>query len=160
MAITKNEAGLSYNPDENKLVVKGILTNFRYSTTKYKGEDEEYQISVRTSSLTDEVIADIKERYFSDTKDKYLPSFIKDAEKDGCYEPLYINLHSKYEIGTFTPETGNKRYSYDEVIEMGEGLAPLHSEVTLSIRLKQGSAYPLALRIDKLNKQDASDYFD
>lgn len=157
--IAKN-TGIVYKPDENKLVVKGILSNFRFSSTKFSGDREYYQVSVKTSALTPEIVADIKKRYFSETKDKYLPSFIKDAEENGCKEPIYINLKSQYEVGTFTPEDGNHRFSYDEVIEMGDGLSPNGSEVTLSIRLKEGSAYPLALRIDKLIKQDASDYFD
>ena len=148
-----------YKPEENKLVVTGTLTNFRYSTSKYKS-DEHYQISVKTSDLTPELIADIKERYFSDTKDKYLPSFVKDVEKNGCDEPIFINLQSKYEVGTFIEGEGNKRYSYDDVIELGEGLAPLHSEVKLSMRLKDGAVYPLAIMITTLKKQDASDYFD
>lgn len=149
-----------YKPEENKLVVQGILSVFRFSTTKYKGDEELYQVSIKTDALTPELIEKIRETYFSDTKEKYLPSFIKEAEKNGCEEPIYINLTSKYEIGTFTPEDGNRRYTYDEVIDMGEGLAPKGSEVTLSIRLKEGAAYPLALRIDKLVKQDASDFFD
>lgn len=158
--VITNDKGLKYAPGENRLVVKGVLTNFRYSTTKYRGDKATYQVSVHTTSLTSDIVADIKARYFSDTKDKYLPSFIKDIEKAGDKDPVYINLQSQYEFGTFLPGDGNKRYSYDDVIEMGEGLAPLKSEVTLSIRLKEGSCYPLALRIDRLLKQDASDYFE
>ena len=158
--VTSNGKGLKYVPEENRLVIKGILTILRFSTTKYAGDKELYQISVKTDCLTPEVIADIKKRYFSETKDKYLPSFIKDAEENGCKEPIYVNLKSQYEFGTFLPTDGNKRYSYEDVIKMGDGLAPLQSEVTLSIRLKEGFACPLALRIEKLVKQDASDYFD
>lgn len=155
-----NSKGLKYVPDQARLVVKGILTVFRYSSTKFAGDKEYYQVSVKTDSLTPEVIADIRKRFFSETKEKYIPSFIKDAEENGCKDPIYVNIKSQYEFGTFTAADGNKRYSYDDVIEMGDGLAPLKSEVSLSIRLTQGAAYPLALRIDKLNKQDASDYFD
>lgn len=158
--VVKNEKGLIYKPEENKLVVTGILSNFRHSSTKYSGDKEYYQVSVKTESLTPEVIKMIKDRYFSDTKDKYLPSFIKEAEENGCKDPIYINLKSQYEISTFMDGEGNKRYSCDDVIELGEGLAPTGSEVKLSIRLKENSAYPLGLLITKLQKQDASDYFD
>lgn len=158
--VITNSKGLKYDPDQARLVVKGILTVYRFSTTKFAGDKEYYQVSVKTDSLTPEVIADIKKRFFSETKDKYLPSFIKEAEENGCKEPIYVNLKSQYEFGTFTAADGNKRYSYDDVIDMGDGLAPLKSDVSLSIRLTSGAAYPLALRIDKLVKQDASDYFD
>ena len=159
-ATKAKKSGAKYNPEKNTLVVKGILANFRFSSTKFSGDREYYQVSVKTDDLTPELVSEIKKTYFSETKEKYLPSFIKEAEDNGCKEPIYINLKSRYEIGTFTPEDGNHRFSYDDVIEMGNGLAPNGSEVTLSIRLKEGSAYPLALRIDKLIKQDASDYFD
>ena len=158
--VISNAKGLKYVPDENRLVIKGTLSIFRFSTTKYQGDKEVYQVSVKTDCLTPEVIDDLVKRYFSDTKDKYYPSFIKDALENGCKEPIFVNLKSQYEFGTFLPGDGNKRYTYDDVIKMGDGLAPLQSEVTLSIRLKEKSAYPLALRIDKLVKQDASDYFD
>lgn len=161
--IVNERTGLVYDPDNNKLVVKGILTSFRFATTRFQGDKEVYQVSVKTNAITPELINDMKARYFSDTKDKYLPSFFKDFEKEpekSIKDGVYINLKSQYEFGTFLPNEGNKRYSFDDVIEMGEGLAPLKSEVTLSMRLKDNSIYPLALRIDKLNKQDASDYFE
>lgn len=158
--VVKNEKGLIYKPEENKLVVTGTLTAFRFSKTKYTGDKDYYQVSVKTGSLTPEVVAQIKARYFSDTKEKYLPSFIKDMEENGGKEDIFINLKSQYEISTFMEGEGNKRYSLDDVIQLGDGLAPHGSEVKLSIRLKENSAYPLALLITKLQKQDASDYFD
>lgn len=169
--VVRNEKGLIYKPEENKLVVSGILVNFRHSTTKYSKGEEYFQVSIRTESLTPEVVKMIKERYFFDTIPKYFPSFIKDAEETGCKEPIYINLKSRYEISTFREGEGNTKYSYDDVIELGEGLPPNGSEVKLSIRLKvelddkgnptgKGSVYPLGLLITKLQKQDAGAYFD
>ena len=88
--VITNDKGLKYAPGENRLVVKGVLTNFRYSTTKYRGDKATYQVSVHTTSLTSDIVADIKARYFSDTKDKYLPSFIKDIEKAGDKDPVIL----------------------------------------------------------------------
>ena len=153
------KSNLVYKPEENKLVVSGKLTNYRHSTTKYKTDKEVYQVSVLTNDLTMDVIKDIKERYFSETKEKYLPSFIKKAEAEGT-DDLYINLSSQYEFGTFVEGEGNKRYGYDDVLELGEGLPPVHSEVKLSMRLKEDGIYPLALLIVTLKKQDAADYFE
>ena len=154
-----NEKGLVYKPAEDKLVVVGTLTQFRYSTRKFDKDKEYYQVSVKTDSLTPEVVAMIKARYLADTKEKYYPSFVKAFDK-GEKGPVFVNLKSLYEIGTFVEGEGNKRYSYDDVVEMGEGLAPLGSEVKLSIRLKSEGFYPLALMIVELNKQDASDFFE
>lgn len=164
--VVKNDKGLIYKPDENKLVVTGTLTAFRFSKTKYSGDKEYYQVSVKTESLTPEVVEAIVARYFADTKDKYLPSFVKEVRENGCKEPIYVNLKSQYEIPTFIDGEGNRRYSCDDVIELGEGLAPIGSDVKLSIRLKgnkedeTSGAYPLGVLITKLQKQDASDYFD
>ena len=161
--IVNVKTGTVYDPDNNKLVLKGVLTSFRFASTRFAGDKEVFQVSIKTNGLTAVLVDQIKARYFTDTKDKYLPSFVKDFEKDpegSEKNGVYINLKSQYEFGTFLPSDGNKRYTFDDVIEMGEGLAPLKSEVTLSMRLKEGSIYPLALRIDKLNKQDAADYFE
>lgn len=155
----KNDKGLIYDPDKNKLVVVGTLTAFRHSTTKFKKDAEYYQVSVLTSSLTPEVIADIKARYYSNTIDKYLPSYIKDAESDGT-DNVYINLKSQFEFSSFIDGKGNERFGYDDVIELGEGLPPIGSEVKLSMRLKDGGTYPMGLMFLKINKQDVSAYFE
>lgn len=157
--IIKNDKGLIYDPDKNKLVVIGSLTAFRHSCTKFKKDTEYYQVSVITDSLTPEVIADIKARYYSTTIDKYLPSYIKDAEADGCAN-LYINLKSQFEFSSFIEGKGNERYGFDDVIELGEGLPPIGSEVKLSMRLKDGGTYPMGLMFLKIKKQDVSDYFE
>ena len=158
-AITNNN-GLLYKPDKDKLVVTGLLTAYRFSTTKYKKDQEAYQVSVITKSLTPEVVGMIHEKYFSNTGDKYLPSWIKDYESDPSIKEVYINLKSQYEFSTFIEGKGNERFGYEDVIELGEGLPPLNSEVKLSIRLKAGACYPLGLMITKLNKQDVNEYFE
>ena len=154
------ESKAIYKPEENKLVLTGKLTLYRHSFTKYSGDKEPYQVSILTEDLTPELISALKERYFADTKEKYLPSFIKDVEEKGYDEPVYINLKTDYPFGSFVEGEGNKRYDYDAVLDLGEGLPPLYSEVKLSCRLKENSIYPLALLFTKINKIDAADYFE
>lgn len=149
-----------YKPEDNKLVIPGILTAYRFGGSKYSGDKELYQVSVKTDALTPELVAQIKKDYFSDTKDKYLPSFIKDIEEGKDKDGVYINLKSQYEIPAFVDGEGNKRYSYDDVIDLGEGLPPTTSTVKVSCRLKEGAIYPLAVLFLEIRKQDASDYFD
>lgn len=157
--IVKNDKGLLFDPSKDKLVVIGTLTAFRHSTTKYKKDQEYYQVSVLTDSLTPEVIEAIKVKYYSNTIDKYLPSFIKDADKDGTSN-LYINLKSQFEFSSFIEGKGNERYGYDQIIELGEGLPPIGSDVKLSMRLKEGGVYPMALMFTKIKKQDVNDFFE
>lgn len=156
----KEGSNAIYKPEENKLVLTGKLTLYRHSFTQYSGDKEPYQVSILTEDLTPELIAALKERYFADTKDKYLPSFIKDVEERGYDEPVYINLKSDYPFGSFVDGQGNKRYDYDAVLELGEGLPPLYSDVKLSCRLKDGAIYPLALLFTKINKIDAAEFFE
>ena len=155
-----NEMKCIYKPEENKLVIPGTLTAYRYSGTKYVNDKEVYQVSIKTDALTQDLVDQIKEDYFSDTKDKYLPSFIKKFDNGEAEDGVFVNLKSQYEIPAFVQGQGNKRYSFDDVIELGDGLPPHGSVVKLSCRLKEGSIYPLAVMFIEINKQDASDYFE
>lgn len=155
MEHTEND--VVFNPDENKLVVTGTLTAFRYGSNKYDKDNNKYYVSVKTS-IPAAIRESIRLEYFEDSKEKYIPEpFRAPGESD---DECYLNLKSLYEIPVFRFGEGNKRYSYDDVIELGDGLPPIGSEVKLSIRLKKGALYPLALLIIELVKQDASHYFE
>lgn len=150
-----------YKPEENKLVIPGTLTAYRYSGTKYANDKELYQVSIKTEALTQDLIDQLKEDYFSDTKDKFLPSFIKKFDNGEVgSDGVFVNLKSQYEIPAFVEGQGNKRYGFDDVIELGEGLPPHGSLVKLSCRLKEGSIYPLAVMFVEIRKQDVSEYFE
>lgn len=157
MAKKEVETSYIYKPDEDKLVITGALTAYRHGTNKYDRDTEKYYVSVRTAALPPEVILDIKERYFSETKEKYLPEILKDTDQGK--EEIYFNLKSLYEIPAFVAGKGNTRYSYDDVIELGDGLPPHGSTVKLSIRLKEGAMYPLAIQFIEIVKTSADDYF-
>lgn len=157
MAKKEVETSYIYKPEEDKLVVTGILTAYRHGTNKFDRDTEKYYVSVRTPALPQEVLLDIAHKYFEDTKDKYLPEFLKNAAEDR--EEIYFNLKSLYEIPAFVQGKGNTRYSYDDVIELGDGLPPHGSTVKLSIRLKEGALYPLAIQFIEIVKTSADDYF-
>ena len=130
---------------------------FRHGTNKFDKETEKFYISIRTKVPT-EIREDIKEKYFSDTKDKYLPEPLKNILDNE--ETIYWNLKSLYEIPIFKAGEGNSKYSFDDVIEMGGGLPPYGSVVKLSMRLKESAIYPLALQIIEVVKVSADDYFN
>ena len=158
-ALMDQEAGIVsdqiYKPEEDKLVCQGILKAFRYGTNKFDTKQEKYFVSILTT-LDAATRQDIKDRYFSEAKEKYIPEPFREIKNGECY----FNLKSLYEIPVFKLGEGNKKYSFDEVIEMGEGLPPYGSTVKLSMRLKEGAVYPLALQIIELKKANADDYFD
>ncbi len=158
MEATREASGdykVIYKPEEDKLVCEGILKAFRFGTNKFDTKTEKYFVSILTS-LDAATRAEIKDRYFAEAKEKYIPEPFREIQ-DG---PCYFNLKSLYEIPVFKQGEGNKKYSYEDVIEMGDGLPPYGSTVKLSMRLKEGAIYPLALQIIEIRKANADDYFD
>lgn len=152
----KKETTAIFHEDENKLVLSGTLTAFRHGVNKFDKDTEKYYLSIKADELPAELRTKIREKYFADSKEKFIPDTFKEGADP---ENTYVNLKSLYEIPVFKEGTGNKKYSYDEVIEMGDGLPPYGSEVLLSIRLKEGALYPLALKIVTVVKSSADDYF-
>lgn len=154
--MAKKEVTAIFHEEENKLVLSGTLSSFRHGVNKFDKETQKYYISIKADSLPAALRDQIRNKYFADAKEKFIP----DPFKEGAdLENTYINLKSLYEIPVFKEGTGNKKYSYDDVIEMGDGLPPYGSEVLLSIRLKEGALYPLALKIVTVVKSSADDYF-
>lgn len=142
--------------DENKLVLSGILSAFRFGTNKFDKETERYFVSIKADDIPADVRSTIREKYFSNSKEKYIPEpFREDADLSNTY----LNLKSQYEIPVFKEGAGNKKFTFDEVIELGDGLPPYGSEVLLSCRLKEGAIYPLAVKIITVVKMSADDYF-
>lgn len=156
MGKEKKAATTIYKPEENKLVVSGTLSAFRFGVNKFDKETEKYYVSIKADELPSEIRDSIRLTYFAESKEKYIP----DPFKEGA-DPnnTYLNLKSMYEIPVFMEGKGNKKYTYEEVIELGDGLPPYGSEVLLSCRLKEGAVYPLAIKFITIVKANADDYF-
>lgn len=149
-----------FKPEEDKLVVQGILTAYRHGTNRYDKDTQKYYVSVRCASLPKEVRTAIREKYFSDAKEKYIPEPFTEEGIASDDAEMYFNMKSLYEIPAFIAGKGNNRLGYDDVIELGDGLPPHGSEVKLSIRLKEGAIYPLAIQFITVVKTSADDYFE
>ena len=145
-----------FKEDENKLVLSGTLTAFRHGVNKFDKDTEKYYLSIKADAIPEDLRAKIREKYFSESKEKFIPDLFKEGAD---LSNTYVNLKSLYEIPVFKEGNGNKKYSFDDVIEMGDGLPPYGSEVLLSMRLKEGAIYPLALKIVTVVKSSADDYF-
>ena len=152
----KKEGTVIYKPEENKLVLSGTLSAFRYGTNKFDRDTEKYYVSVKCDDIPKEIRDAIRITYFADAKEKYIP----DPFKEGAdLSNTYLNLKSQYQVPVFVEGKGNNKYSYDDVIELGDGLPPYGSEVLLSCRLKEGAIYPLALKLITVVKTSADDFF-
>ena len=73
-----------YKPEEDKLVCTGILKAFRFGTNKFDTKTEKYFVSILTS-LDAETRKDIKDRYFSEAKEKYVPEPFREIKNGECY---------------------------------------------------------------------------
>lgn len=158
MAKVKGSKGtIIYSPEENKLVVSGTLSAFRFGVNRWDKETEKYYISVKCDELPAEVRDDARAKYFAESKEKYIP----DPFKAGAdLSNTYLNLKSQYQIPVFVDGKGNRKYTFEEVInELGDGLPPYGSEVLLSCRMKEGAIYPLAVKFMTIVKSSADDYF-
>lgn len=152
----EKKATTIYKPEENKLVVSGTLAAFRFGVNKFDKETEKYYVSIKADELPSEIRDSIRLTYFAESKEKYIP----DPFKEGAdLNNTYLNLKSMYEIPVFMEGKGNQKFTFDDVIELGDGLPPYGSEVLLSCRLKEGAVYPLAIKIINLVKANADDYF-
>lgn len=151
------ETNCIYNHEEKKLVVEGRLTTLRYGVNKYDTDSPKYYVSVSTE-IPAAIREEIRLTYFEDSKEKYIPEPFRNPSEtpDECY----LNLKSLYEIPVFRDGEGNKKYTFDDVVALGDGLPPIGSTVKISIRLKPGALYPLAILIVDLVKQDAGKYFE
>lgn len=158
MAKKPEEATVIYKPEEDKLVVTGILTAYRQGTNRFDKENERYFVSVRAKCPV-AIRSAIRDKYFSDCKDKYIPDVLKKLDEANDEEEVYFNLKSLYEIPAYHVDKGNQRYSYDDVIELGEGLPPRGSTVECAMRLKEGAIYPLAIRFLTVEKTSVDEYF-
>ena len=152
----KKDATIVYKPEENKLVVSGTLSAFRHGFNRYDKETEKYYVSVKCDDLPKEVRDDIRAKYFADAKEKFIPDPFKEAAD---LSNTYLNLKSQYDVPAFVEGKGNTKFSYDDIIELGDGLPPYGSEVLFSCRLKEGAIYPIAIKFVTIVKTSADDFF-
>lgn len=154
--MASKKATVIYKPEENKLVLSGSLSAFRFGTNKFDKETERYFVSIKADDLPQEVRDGIRNTYFDESKEKYIPEpFREGADPSNTY----LNLKSQYEYAVFIEGEGNHKFTFDDIIEKGDGLPPYGSEVILSCRLKKGAIYPLALKFITITKANADDFF-
>jgi radical SAM protein with 4Fe4S-binding SPASM domain len=80
MAKKPEDVTVIYKPEEDKLVVTGILTAYRQGTNRFDKENERYFVSVRAKCPV-AIRSAIRDKYFSDCKDKYIPDVLKKLDE-------------------------------------------------------------------------------
>ena len=156
---------MEFNKEKNRLLVTGSLVRCTYGQieTYYAGKKKlsdknYYQFAIATPE--DPIVAaQIKETYYAEKEDAYIPAWVRDNVKDDDKTSdgrSYVNFKSLYDIKYFFPGE-EAPLSYDDIKERYGSI--VGSDVTASIVCKDGAMYVGALRIDKLKTVTVNDYF-
>lgn len=153
---------MKYVEEKTRVEITGTLVKMQYGPIitmvngKEKASDKPYyQFTVLTEE--DKDTADlIRDLYYSDAADNYIPKWVRGEEKPNKDGLIYCNFKSLYDIKIFY---GGDCYNFADFVQLAGGTAPLGSKVTFSVVCKPGALYIAAIRIDKLKKATASDFF-
>ena len=117
---------------------KGTLTKCRFEPGYMGKGDKAWRISLK---LDKPLTAEIKDKILSilkiDKNDRFCPKWLKDGDSE------YINVHSKFNIPCQSVYK-DRLLDMDMETELFEG-----AEVILAIKVKEGGAYPHAIRVLK-----------
>ena len=117
---------------------KGTLTKCRFEPGYMGKGDKAWRISLK---LDNPLATDIKDKILStlkiDKNDRFCPKWLKDNDSE------YINVHSKFNIPCQSVFK-DRLLDMDMETELFEG-----AEVILAIKVKEGGAYPHAIRVLK-----------
>lgn len=158
-----------HNAEKARVEVSGRLIkmthDFMYQYIKGQkkqlGTEKVYQYAIVTQDPSGELKEEILDAYYSDSDDQYKPKWLKsDAEVDENGNVI-VNLKSRYDIKYFAKDESGKDVCYSSLDDLTAAKGNLlGSQVTASIRCKEGAMYIVALRIDKESAVTADAYFE
>lgn len=142
--------------------VCGTITELMYGRRTYangrKDKEDKYRLSLKLASGEMEKFIEACKKYYEDAEETYIPKFLKN---DASIEDLeYLNLKSSFDFG-FVQKTAN---GFEEIGGVDDVLADNGningSKVVVTIKIKEGAFYPVAVCIVELHKKSLADYFD
>jgi hypothetical protein len=142
--------------------VCGTITELMYGRRSYangrKDKEDKYRLSLRLAEGQIEKFIEACQPYYEDAEETYTPKFLKD---DATEDDLkYLNLKSGFDFG-FVQKTA---YGFEEIGGVNEVLDEYGnisgSKVVVTIKIKEGAFYPVAVCIVELHKKSLSDLFD
>lgn len=165
-----NNASVRLNTEKSRVEVEGRLIKLSYDfmyqyvkgAKKQIGNEKVYQFAIVTKNPDEDLKAEILAEYYGNADEQYKPKWLKaDAEEDENGN-IVVNLKSKYDIKYFVRDPESDDFicynSLDDLTEAKGNL--IGSQVTASIKCKEGAMYIVALRFDKESVVTADAYFE
>ncbi len=116
--------------------IKGKLITCKREVKTFNGKagKELLYVTLAEAEISDKKWKEIKE-VFKDSGKNFTPEWVKNFEG-------YVNLKTEFALPCMDPE-GNK---YDSIEEFIKGFPWLSAEAQISINLKDGAIYPVAVK--------------
>lgn len=162
MATAKNNKATEAQKQEGvKINLCGTVTDLMFGRHTYnngrKDKEDKYRLSVELAAgEMDKFIAACKPMY-EKADEKYIPKFLNaDATED---EKKYLNLKSSFPFG-FCQRNGRVIEDLGTVEDVLKDLGNINgSKVVVTIIIKEGAFYPVAVCIVQLVQKTLADYY-
>lgn len=142
--------------------VCGTITDLMYGRRTYangrKDKEDKYRMSLKLASGEMEKFIEACKPYYEDAEETYIPKFLKDDASDEDLE--FLNLKSGFDFG-FVGKLANGFEEIGGVNDVLDDYGNISgSKVVVTIKIKKGAFYPVAVCIVELHKKSLADYFD
>lgn len=163
MATAKNNKATQEQQKQEgvKINLCGTVTDLMFGRRTYnngrKDKEDKYRLSVELAAgEMDKFIAACKPMY-EKADEKYIPKFLSaDATED---EKKYLNLKSSFPFG-FCQRNGRAIEDLGTVEDVLKDLGNINgSKVVVTIIIKEGAFYPVAVCIVQLVQKTLADYY-
>mgnify|MGYP003288192379 CR=1 FL=1 len=162
MATAKNNKATEAQKQEGvRINLCGTVTDLMFGRHTYnngrKDKEDKYRLSVELAAgEMDKFIAACKPMY-EKADEKYIPKFLNaDATED---EKKYLNLKSSFPFG-FCQRNGRVIEDLGTVEDVLKDLGNINgSKVVVTIIIKEGAFYPVAVCIVQLVQKTLADYY-
>ena len=148
--------------DSKQVVIAGVVTTAMYGkrnfSTGQSDDTEKYRVSIKVKPAAVQVLKDAAEGYFEGIEDKWIPDWYK---KEAA-ETEYLNFSSSFDIRIGELGVNNRMFdkgTMSDYIKANGGNIN-GSKIALSLTIKKGAVYPVAILVKELHSQTINDMFD
>lgn len=162
--MTKKAVETKKELEATMIKVCGTITELMYGRRTYangrKDKEDKYRLSLKLAEGQIDKFIEACHPYYEDAEETYVPKFLKD---DATEDDLkYLNLKSGFDFGFVKRTEDGKDFEeiggVNDVLEEYGNISG--SKVVVTIKIKEGAFYPVAVCIVELHKKSLSDFFD
>lgn len=158
----KNEKEKATRPESAMIKICGTVTDLMYGKRTYnngrKDKEDKFRLSLELANGQIDKFIEACEPFYENADANYIPKFLKDDASEDDLK--YLNLKSGYDFGFVqkTEEGFEEIGGVNEVIDKYGNISG--SKVVVSIKIKEGAFYPIAVCIVELHTKSLADWFD